>query len=809
MSLSSRFLSLSMKQQICISIVVLTLFCLLVILIVCCSLLYEILHKDYEQKKLYFYNKYKKYVESAFYYQSFHVMQYEEILHRIQKQIWKLQKSIVVYQTIVPLQNYSDIIINMTNRKEYNFTELDLKESKDMPFFYVISLLKHERVQSFVQNFSLNHYQPLVNSIFSNNIYDSFTIPGYGVPIMDKPILYNFNFSTIFGFNHTKINEALDDCNDSIDILRTKLFYIINEFVTNAEKYLKYVGNKLTTFEIMFPKFYQEIIIHSTDIFYDEEKRSNFSKIFVSYLSNIQFGEDKFSLVSSNESYNYYYTEMNTIPNALFFLNNNFSDEFDIDFVPFYYSNMTLHSKDLCALFKIKQLFLSGKEFDFEEIYSEINNRKDKFEICFIDNNLIKSQEEINDIFNIYFENFTEYTNLIYQGIFEPIPEHPEFSFYFIKYSYPNFNTLREFQSEYLFSNQVNFLAFIPFKRIQKYVDHIYQVNLNIFFMTILIIIYCWILCLIGNLIIFYRVIDDWTMPITKLQEAVESNLIKDENIFIYKYDDIINELFITCKELLNGQINHNNNDNDIYNFNILSNDNEKKIDKNIYKKNFIINNEIMEELIEKQQSLMDFSNNVKLNELNSIDTYLPSQKNNNLNINNEAEEKISAHLGSNKKTEKEKDNEKEKEKEKEIKSNKKTQKNKENESYIKLFKISEYFDYFRSKLDSNNIIFLNENTGDSKTNQLLSKNNSKSNTNSITNKKNKNDEANENSNYINMMDETNITYLWYMEAKKKNKSFNYYMNNDCRELFSEYYDNYKEHSNNEKKSKTFLYQKE
>ena len=327
--------------------------------------------------------------------------------------------------------------------------------------------------------------------------------------------------------------------------------------------------------------------------------------------------------------------------------------------------------------------------------------------------------------------------------------------------------------------------------------------------MTILMIIYCWILCLIGNLIIFYRVIDDWTMPIIKLQEAVESNLIKDENIFIYKYDDIINELFITCKELLSGQINHNNNGNDIYNFNILSNDNEKKIDKNIYKKNFIINNEIMEELIEKQQSLMDFSNNVKLNELNSIDTYLPSQKNNNLNIDNEAEEKISAHLGSNKKAEKEKDIEKEKEKEKEIKSNKKTQKNKENESYIKLFKISEYFDYFRSKLDSNNIIFLNENTGDSKTNQLLSKNNSKSNTNSITNKKNKNDEANENSNYINMMDETNITYLWYMEAKKKNKSFNYYMNNDCRELFSEYYDNYKEHSNNEKKSKTFLYQKE
>ena len=70
MSLSSRFLNLSIKEQICISIILLTLFCILVILIVCCSLLYEILNKDYEQKKIYFYKKYKQYMESSFYYQS-------------------------------------------------------------------------------------------------------------------------------------------------------------------------------------------------------------------------------------------------------------------------------------------------------------------------------------------------------------------------------------------------------------------------------------------------------------------------------------------------------------------------------------------------------------------------------------------------------------------------------------------------------------------------------------------------------------------------------------------------------------------
>ena len=55
--------------------------------------------------------------------------------------------------------------------------------------------------------------------------------------------------------------------------------------------------------------------------------------------------------------------------------------------------------------------------------------------------------------------------------------------------------------------------------------------------------------------------------------------------------------------------------------------------------------------------------------------------------------------------------------------------KNKENESYIKLFKISEYLDFYRKKLSPD----------DNKINQLNSKNNNTINSSSISNKKNKN----------------------------------------------------------------------
>ena len=800
MSLSTRFLNLSMKEQICISIIVLTLFCILVILIVCCSLIYEILNKDYENKKAYFYKKYKQYIESAFYFQSFHMMQYEEILHRIQKQIWKVQQSSNIYTSLKPLQNYSDYIINMTNRKSYNFTELNEKRiSRDTPYLYIISLINHELVQNEVRRFSLNHYQLFANSLFSCNIYDSFRIPGYGVPIMDQPLFFNLNFSTIFGFNYSKINQQLDYYYYlNPGLFNVTLPYVRNEFIASAKGLLKYISNKLEMFQQIFPKLYKEFSVNSQDIYYSDEIMDIFAKQFVGYLSKIEYGADTFSLLSSNESFNYYYTQMNTIPNLLFFLNQDFSRSLDIDFIPFYYPNMTLLSQDLCALFKNKQHFLSGKEFDFKEVYDSIHHKESSLENCFIDNNLINSQEEIKDIFDLFFDNFSEINNIIYQGVFEAIPNHSEFPFYFMKYSYPNYNTLREFQSEYLYSDQVNFYAFASFKKIQKYVEQIRQVNLNIFFFIIMVIVYSWLICLFINLCIFFKVIDDWTNPITKLQEAVESSSIKDESIFKYQYDDIINELFLTCKELLSGQIN-NSNDNGINNFNILGKDNEKKIDKNIYKKNLIINNDIMEELIDKQQSEMDFSNNVKLNEINSLNNSMFASKNKIDKKVEQSDENLTTNLDSNTKSQKEKIE----------KKDNKNEKKKEKESYIKLFKISEYLDYYRSKLDTNNMIILNEAFDETKASQLISKNNTKSINSSISNQKtNKNEESNEN-NYINMMDETNITYLWYMEAKRKTRSFNYNISNDCKELFTEYYDNNKSNSLIDNKKSFNLQQKE
>ena len=767
MSLSTRFLNLSMKEQICITIILLTLFCILVILIVCGSLMYEILNKDYEQQKIFIYDKYKKYVESVFYFQSFYIMEYGEIIHRMQKEFWRIRQSVTIYQTLSPLQDYSDYIINMT--QEHNFTKLEENKRNDTPYFYIISY--DSEYQEYVRLFSLYFYQTFVNSVVTNNVYNKFKMPGYGVPIFDDPVFFNYNFLAIFGCSQDKIanviNYLAEPKNTTLADLLEEYYY---DDISYVYDYLEYASDKLYLIHHIFPKFTKELLGYSEDIFINETLRLTFCDFLVGYFSYIYYDTNYIYILSSDYSENYFFAVMNSINETLFFLNKNLTYSLDIDFIPLMYEDDTIISEDLCSIFKIKQNILAGNEFNFEQIYSGMEKGISNISDCFINKELLNSHEDIKDIFDIYLDYFTELNNIIYQGIFNLISEHDEYPFYFMKYSYPNYNTLKEFQTEYLYLEQVNFYSFASFIPAQKYVDHVHQISQNIFFFIVLIIIYCWFFCLFINIIIFFKIIDDLTEPITKLQDAVESNSIKDENIFKYKHDDIINELFLTCKELLSGQIDINN-ENELKNFHISKKENENNIDKNIYKKNLIINNEIMEELINKQQSMMDFSNNIKTNEFNSLTDKTISKKSQKKV--NEANKKKSIRIDNNKNS---------------VKENIKTEKNEDDKAYINLFKISEYLDYYRSKSESHNNIYIDlENNEETKTSKIISKKDKSS---SISNQLG-NDEINDN-NYINMLDETDITYLWYMESKKKNKTFNYNISNNCKELFTEFEDSNK-----------------
>ena len=478
----------------------------------------------------------------------------------------------------------------------------------------------------------------------------------------------------------------------------------------------------------------------------------------------------------------------------------------DTFFIPLFFENSTIISPGLCIIFMLKQ---EGFQFD-NKTFNEFNktNKKGKsiFENCFIYKDLIKSQQNINDILNINSTNFFTVNNYIYQGIIDLIPDDNDFPYYFMKFSYPNYNVLKDFKSEYLLLDQIDYYLFTSFKAPIKYSNFINQIYQNCFFIIILSIVYIWLILLFINLLIFNQIIKDLIEPIIKLQYSVETSSLKDESIFNYEYDNIINQLFGTCKELLSGQI--ENNENGLNNFNILSipKDKDKNIDTNIYKKNFIINNEKINELINEQQNMMDYSNNIKLYEPNEMHekskNFKKTKSNNNIYKSGRSENNLMHLIDKNSK---------------DI-INKKTfnrnsifknLENKDRESYKKIFKIAEYLNYYRNKNYQNNIIIIgnNSNIDDSKTSKIKYKNNGSIKRNISLKKINSKTDIRENYQnneniQINMLDEQDISYLWYMEAKKKNnKSFNYNINYNFDELFNDFNDSH-EHKRVEKKKK-------
>ena len=211
-----------------------------------------------------------------------------------------------------------------------------------------------------------------------------------------------------------------------------------------------------------------------------------------------------------------------------------------------------------------------------------------------------------------------------------------------------------------------------------------------------------------------------------------------------------------------------------------------------------------MNNLINKQQNMMDFSKNIQYSDPNydkieQKETKINKLKKKNIFSAKLSEEKYDSLMNMNiNSLENNNINDKN------IKN--KSLVDKENEPYVKLFKISEFLNYYRKKVEPNNILIIGNNSiiDDSKMSKMVSRNTKinnslkkNTNINKSINKKNDLSENSSNDNnetiFINMLDEDNMGYLWYMEAKKRNnKSFNYNISDEYKELFMDIKDNYK-----------------
>jgi len=802
MSLQTSFLTLSIKEQICILIIFLTLFSIIVILCLCCSFSYEILKEDYKQKKLYFLDKYKEYIESCLYFQNFCLLQYEEVIKRMQKQIWKFHQSSDIYQ----LQTnffYNDLnIIEYFVMSGYkNITKQYTSDNNIIIFLLCFFNYNGVIISLMCNNIKRNVFRiyPGLSSVFfTHDIEICMRIPGYNTPIMTEPLMVNVNRSAIYSFNASKIYEnVFIICGGNyVDMVAMDTYHkkkaekIFNNIYTII---LIYINTKeLFLFDQMFGKLINEI--HESEEFKKVEKDNHetylqFARETSGYYSKIDYAKDQFSLISYLNG-EFYYFENTIIDNYLYFIHSRLYEFLDISFIPLFSENNTVLSPELCILFMLKQAEYDIDKDKINEFYKNIIKGKSTIKDCFININIFKEQERINDVFDLYFNAFLNVNNKVNQGLIN----FGKYPLYFVKYAYPNYNALKEFRSDYLLLDQIDFYFFVSFRKPIEYTN-ILLINFRyVYLLTVIIVIYIWIICFFVNYIIYKRVIKQLIEPIKKLMEAIETSSVKDQNIFQYEFDDFINDLFLTCKELLTGQVDKNIKVIGHGQFNSLSisKDKKKDFDENIYKKNLLINNEIMSQLISEQLNMNDFSKNIKLNEELIKNNELEENINKNRNLDNQLIEDDNMAFISTEQNEKKNNSNQNKYKNKNesienIQKNAKIENIKESEEndrepYRKLFQISNYLFHYKNKIENNRINIGSITKTESK---KISSNNSE-----INNTKNKKDVKIDNNNNIsiNLLDNKNLFYLWYMEAKQNNNiSINYNMDDNYNELFIEY----------------------
>jgi len=210
MSFKSKFLSLPIKNKIYIAIIALNIFCISSIMSIFGSLAYQILKEDFKQKRLYFYEKYKEYIESCFYFQNFCLLQYEELIKRIQLQMREILEVVIIYNYTYNINMHiMDEFETIEFNQDYIIDNFEQREDNDCLYYDCFTI---EKICLEIKSDIILQYNSLSSLVFSHNINKKFNIPMVdNITLMDDPVFYEFFSYSIFSFYLLKLLKKLKE----------------------------------------------------------------------------------------------------------------------------------------------------------------------------------------------------------------------------------------------------------------------------------------------------------------------------------------------------------------------------------------------------------------------------------------------------------------------------------------------------------------------------------------------------------------------------------------------------------------------
>ena len=613
MSFPGKLLTISMKKQITWTITIYSIISILLVYLIINIYVYEIKEQSVKNHREYFYTIQKDILQNIINFQNFFLFNYEDTLKHLMCQLvilFEISSFFLVEEDSKSVYTYNFEKFDYTNIS--HAVNINQSKIEDRIFFMFendtmiiddateIFIKMSSRIISVFKTFRIPYYGD--RQLFDGMaIYLNKTKELYS---MNNTFFYNFINNEIGGeyFNEYYLNltQAIIEAyaNPAAKILADDSLYpelTLDQYLYNLLKLYK--NNNIEEIKILAK--YSPFIDYSKELIHLIKIEDVDNELFMSAKLKTGLIDDLF--LKMMEFFNV--TTLIMIPNSNYVLNVKSCEALLIKF-EFYFN-------------------LQNKKTNFdnykEQIAKNMNKFRDKklsLDKCFLDNENIQVQRYINDYIS---QNQANYFDIDggYNSSFIKMSNATIGSQYMVtRYTYPDYFLMERKKPNYLIPFFLKVYCFfnfyVPFAFVKQKTEYLL---LNIYFIT-LGSWHLWLILFSMLILIGLKLSRDITNPLIKLKKAIEQMSFNDDKIFEYKYDDIINDLFIMCKELVNRDELKKTKKVNIFNEYKFSKDNENKktdiLDKNSRinerrNRNLILNNQLFED--NKRISIIEAKN--------------------------------------------------------------------------------------------------------------------------------------------------------------------------------------------------------
>ena len=613
MSFPGKLLTISMKKQITWTITICSIISILLIYFIINLYTYEIYEQSVKNHREYFYTIQKDILQNIINFQNFFLFNYEDTLKNLMCQL------VILFETskLFLVEDDSKSVYTY-NFEKFNYTNIShaVSINQSLPEDIIYFMFEND---SYIIDDATEVFIKMSSRIIS--IFKTFRIPYYGdKQLFDGMAIYLNKTKEIYSMNnaffYNFINNEIGGEN-------------YNEFYLNLTKVMVEAYANSTTKILEDDSLYPELTLDQELYeFLKQYKNSNIEdiKILAKYTPYIDYSKELIHLIRIED-----------VNNELFMsakLKTGLIDDLFLKMMEFFNlttlimlpdNNYVLNLKSCQALLiKLEFYFnLQEKKINFDKFRQQIEKNKNKFidkkvsiDKCLLDNENIQAQRYTNDYIS---QNQAYYFDIVggYNSSFIKMSNASIGSQYMVtRYTYPDYFLMERKKPRYLipfFMNVYSFFNFyVPFTFVKQKTEYLL---LNIYFIT-LGSWHLWIILFAIIMLIGLKLSRDITDPLIKLKKAIEQMSFNDDKIFEYKDDDIINDLFIMCKELFNSDELKKSKKINIFNeYKFLKDKGNKKaevLDKNSGinqrgNRNLILNNQLFEK--NKRISIIETKN--------------------------------------------------------------------------------------------------------------------------------------------------------------------------------------------------------